>query len=221
LPAVRKGKGERRRFGRIRLDHPMNGRFGEAPVQILDISITGALIAHEGRRPQGEQRRLTLEWEERTLELTCAIVRSTVWRLARGAGEQSVYHSGLRLIEASAEAQELLREVIAARILRALEEQKANARGVPPLAAYMYQPGKGDLFRRCELMDGTWRRTETTHPQQPANGFTVAADVPPEQVDMLCETWETTTAEGRRLTRLLAELSISKAEGVPVRRYVP
>ena len=37
---------------------------------------------------------------------------------------------------------------------------------------------------------------------------------------MLCHTWENTTTEGRRLTQMLAELSISKSGGdsdAPVR----
>ena len=85
----------------------------------------------------------------------------------------------------------------------------------------MYQPGKGELYRRCELVDGVWRQTETTRPQQPMNGFTISAEVDPYHVSMLCDTWERTTAEGRRLTRLLAELSISTTEGIPTRRYVP
>lgn len=218
---VQRAKRERRRFGRIRLDQPLPARFGDAPVHVADVSINGLLIVHEGRHAPGEQRRLRLEWEGQPVDLVCAIVRSTVWKLAKTAGTQSVYRSGLRIVEGSAEALERLRELIAARILRALEEQKANARGVPPLAAYMYQPGKGDLYRRCEFIDGTWRRTETTHFQQPPNGFTVAADLDAEQIDLLCQTWENTSAEGRRLTQLLAELSISKAEGIPVRRYVP
>ena len=218
---MQKSKRERRRYGRIELDRPIPARFGDARVQVVDVSVNGLLIAHEGRHPPGEQRRLRIEWDGATVDVLCSIVRSTVWRLARAAGEQSVYRSGLRIVQASADSLERLRELIAARILRALEEQKANARGIPPLAAYMYQPGKGDLYRRCEFMDGKWRRTETTHPQQPPNGFTVAADVDPAQIDLLCQTWEGTTTEGRRLTHMLAELSISKAEGIPVRRYVP
>jgi hypothetical protein len=30
-----------------------------------------------------------------------------------------------------------------------------------------------------------------------------------------------TTAEGRRLTQMLAALSISRNEGIPTRRYIP
>ncbi len=212
---------ERRQYGRIKLDLPLNARFGDARVKVSEISVIGFLIAHEGRLAPAETRRLVVDWQGSIIEFTCTLVRSTLWRLAKAMGEQSIYHSGVRIVESSRVAFERLRELIADRILRALDEQKANAHGIPPLAAYMYQPEKGDLFRRCELVNGVWRKTETIRPEQPMNGFTISAEVDPEHVAMLCRTWETTTAEVRRLTRLLAELSISKHEGVPTRRYVP
>jgi hypothetical protein len=213
--------GERRRYGRIKLDEPLPARFGDTRTKAIEVSMVGFRVAHEGRLPVGEQRPLLIEWQGASLELGCSLVRSTLWRLAKGMGEQSIYHSGLRIVESSRESFDRLRELIAERILRALEEQKANARGIPPLAAYMYQPEKGDLFRRCEFIDGVWRKTETIRTSQPPNGFTVAAEVEPYLVEMLCNTWEHTTEEGRRLTRMLAELSVSKAEGIPTRRYVP
>ena len=114
-----------------------------------------------------------------------------------------------------------LREFIADRVTRALEEQKANARGIPPVGKYTFQVGKGDRYRRCEFIDNAWRKTDTTTPQQPANGFTVSAELESTTVDLLCRTYETTTEEGRRLTQMLAELSIKKTEGTPTRRYVP
>jgi hypothetical protein len=212
---------ERRRFGRIRLDLPLRARFGDSRVRVIELSISGFLIAHEGRVAPGDTRSLHMEWEGYRLDLGCSVVRSTLYRLAKSASESSIYHSGLRIVETSREGFEHLREMIAERVIRALEEQKANARGIPPLAAYMYQPEKGDLYRRCELIDGVWRKSETTHPDQPRNGFTVSAEVSPEHIQILCETWTRTTAEGRRLTQMLAELSISKAEGIPTRRYVP
>lgn len=181
----------------------------------------GFLAAHEGRIAPGETRRLLVHADGANLSLTCTVTRATLWRLAKTMGEQSIYHSGLRITDMSPDSLKLLRDVIAERVLRALDEQRANARGIPPLAAYMYQPGKGELFRRCEFINGVWRKTETIRSNQPANGFTVSAEVDPQHVDMLCQTWEATTAEGRRLTQLLAELSISPNEGVPVRRYVP
>lgn len=215
------GDQERRRYGRIKLDEPLAARFGETRAKVIELSIVGFRIAHEGRIAAGEHRPLLVDWQGTSIALGCLLVRSTLWRLAKRMGELSIYHSGLRIVETSRESFESLRELIGERILRALEEQKANAHGIPPLAAYMYQPEKGDLFRRCEFVDGVWRKTETIRSTQPPNGFTVSAEVDPHHVDMLCETWETTTDEGRRLTRMLAELSVSKAEGIPTRRYVP
>ena len=57
--------------------------------------------------------------------------------------------------------------------------------------------------------------------KQPANGFTVSAAETDENVSMLCDAYEAGDAENRRLIRIMAELSISKAEGIPTRRYEP
>lgn len=212
---------ERRRSGRIRLDEVLRARFGETPVVVLELSVVGFLIAHEGRLPPPTTAPLVLAWQESTIGLECAVVRTSLYRLARNLGEKSVYHTGLRIVRYAGDDFDRLRHFIAERIMRALAEMKANARGIPPLSAYMYQPGKGELYLRCELVNGTWRKTETIRTQQPPNGFTISVEVDPEHVAMLCDTWEQTTAEGRRLTQLLAELSISRAEGIPTRRYVP
>ena len=212
---------ERRRYGRIRLEEPLAGRFGVSRVAVFEVSVNGFMIAHEVRYAPGEVDHLVVDWEGTSLDLICRLVRSTIFRLAKSLGEKSIYHSGLQIVDSIGDAYEKLRELMAARIIRALEEQKSNARGIPPLAAYMYQPGKGDLYRRCEMVGGEWRKSETSHAEQPPHGFTVSAEVEPEAVELLCRTWEMTTAEGRRLTQMLAALSISRKEGVPTRRYVP
>lgn len=212
---------ERRRYGRVRLETPLSADFAGTRARVLEISVVGILIAHEGKLAPGTTHTLKLDWDGAMLEFVCRVARSTLWRLAKSAGERSIYHSGLRIMQAQGDSSLRLRELLAERIIRALEEQKANARGIPPLAAYMYQPGKGELYRRCELIDGVWRKSETIRPQQPPNGFTISADIPPAQVEILCRTWEMTTPEGRRLTQMLAELSMDQREGVPVRRYEP
>ena len=212
---------ERRRYGRIRLDSALHGQLQDSRVRIMEMSVTGFRIAHEARFATNQPLDLVIDWEGRRIRLVCTVVRTTLWRLAKSLGERSIYHSGLRVTESIDDSFNTLRELMHERILRALDEQKANARGIPPLAVYMYQPEKGELYRRCEFMNGVWRKTETIRPNQPTHGFTISAEVDPIHVDMLCETWEHTTTEGRRLTQMLAELSISKGEGVPTRRYVP
>ena len=190
-------------------------------MRVLELSVTGFQVAHEARYAPGEVDHLVVDWGGTKLDLVCRLMRSTLWRLAKSLSEKSIYHSGLQIIDAIGDSYEKLRELIAERIIRALEEQKANARGIPPLAAYMYQPGKGDLYRRCELVAGVWRKQETSRADQPPDGFTISAEVEPEHVELLCRTWEMTTPEGRRLTQMLAALSISKREGIPTRRFVP
>jgi hypothetical protein len=211
---------ERRRYGRIRLDPAIRGLYGAEEVRVTEVSVVGFRVTHQ-RALEPEPRPLLIDWNGRRMELTCRAERSALVRLAKNASERNTYQSGVQIVEASPEARAQLHDFIAERIIRALDEQKANARGLPPLAAYMYQPGKGDLFRRCEWVSGTWRKAETTRDDQPPHGFTISAEVAPEHVDLLCRTWETTTDEGRRLTQLLAELSIRKSEGVPTRRYIP
>lgn len=212
---------DRRRYGRVRLDDPLRAQFGDARIAIYELSVVGFLVAHEKRYAPGETDHLILEWDGKQIDLICRLIRSNLWRLAKTIGERSVYHSGLQIVETIGDSYLRLRELIAARIIRALEEMKANARGIPPLTAYMYQPGKGELFRRCEFIAGEWRKTETIRATQPPHGFTISADIDEREVELLCATWEATGAEGRRLTQLLAELSIDKKEGIPVRRYVP
>jgi hypothetical protein len=140
-------------------------------VRILELSVVGFLVAHEGRLAPSSTHPLSIQREEATIELECAAIRSTLYRLAKNMGESSVYHTGLHIVRYANDQFDRLRGLIFDRIVRALDEMKANARGIPPLAAYMYQPEKGELYRRCELVNGVWRKTETIRAQQPANGL--------------------------------------------------
>jgi PilZ domain-containing protein len=212
---------ERRQFHRIHLDAPLPARMGGVPVRLIDLSLNGARIVGEARFGPGTQHELQFDWDMKTLRVNCTVVRCTLFSFAKAPGEKSTYQSGLRITETIGDSDRLMRELIGTYVIRALEEQQANARGIPPIGPYVYIEGKGDRFRRCELVDGKWRRSETTRPDQPPNGFTISAEVRSHYVDLLCETYQQSDEDGRRLTQTLAQLSISKAEGVPTRRYIP
>ena len=212
---------DRRRFGRIDLEKPLKGFVGDVLVSVVEVSIVGFRVLHEQRFPPGDESEVRIEWDGRQMRFGCHIVRSTLFRLGRTPAEKSVYQSGIRIDRSYEESDTVLRDLIAHRVIRALDEQKANARGVPPVLNYVYQVGKGDRYRRCELNDGRWRKFDTTRAEQPVEGFTVSAETDPAHVDMLCKTYEVMASEGRRLTKMLAELSIRKTEGTPTRRYIP
>jgi hypothetical protein len=213
---------ERRRFQRVTLVRPLVARIGAARVFLLDASLSGLRVAHQGNIPaEGSTCAILFEWEGIPVALECRITRNRIQKTARNAREKSVYHAGMEIVRASGEAMKTLRDMIASLVARALDEQKANARGIPAVAAQTFQTGKGTQFLRYEITNGTWRRTETTRPDQPMNGFTISAEEPDTHIAMLCETYLSSDAEGRKLIKLMAELSISKAEGVPTRRYSP
>lgn len=214
---------ERRQYGRVEVDPPLRASLDGMPVSVVDASVTGFRIAHDGRIAPIPTRRLRVEWEEKTMEFGVVVARSKLFQIAQHAGEPTTYHSGIHILESVGDSERILRDFIAGRVIRALDEMKANARGLPPsLSNYTYPGVKSDRFRRCELIDGRWRKMETTNRSQPEEGFTVSIEVDNRHVDLLCSLYETTAEEGKRLTKILAELSISRAEGTtPTRRYVP
>ena len=206
----------------MKLSRPLAGRIGTARVYLVDASVEGLRIAHQGALTAiGQRSSVSFDWEGQTIELDCEVVHNTLFKLAKNADEKSTHHAGLRIVQASDASRAVLKQMIADVVARALDEQKANARGIPATAAQAFQTGKGSDFVRCELVDGSWRRTVTTRPEQPANGFTISAEEPAEQIEMLCATFASSDAEGRKLIQLMAEMSISKSEGIPTRRYNP
>lgn len=204
------------------LVRPLVARVGTARVFVLEASLNGLSIAHQGNiPPEGSTCVIIFEWDSIPITMECQITRNTLQKLARNDQEKSVYHASMEIIRASDEAMKTLRDMITSLVARALDEQKANARGIPAVAAQTFQTGKGNQFLRYELLNGTWRRTETTRPDQPMHGFTISAEEAQEHIDMLCETYVSSDAASRKLIKLMAELSISKAEGIPTRRYSP
>jgi hypothetical protein len=206
----------------VKLPQPLGGRAGAARVFLVDASVEGIRVAHQGALPKlGETCRLSFDWHGHPIELDCKVIHNALFKLAKADGEKSVYHAGLQITDADNASRTNLKTLISDCVARALDEQKANARGVPATVAQSFQTGKGNDFIRCEFVDGTWRKTTTSRPEQPANGFTISAEEGREQIDMLCETFQNADPAGRKLIRTLAEMSISKAEGVPTRRYTP
>jgi len=214
---------ERRSYGRVHLETKLRGSVDAVPIFVTEMSVSGVRVLHENRVPASPDglHQLWFEWNEHTLRFQVELIRTTIARLAKKPGEKSLYDSGLRFFRGDAKSSDLLRDLIAEYVVRSLNEQLANAHGIPPLAAYSYQTGKGNRYRRCEFVNDAWHKSETFDPQQPELGFTISAELDPEQVEILCKTWEAVGPEGRRLTQLLAQLSISKTEGIPTRRYEP
>ena len=104
---------ERRKFQRLNLIEPIEGRFDLAPVRILDVSATGALLLHEGIIPEGARGLLRFPWRGEEILVVSEVRRSDEGR------------SGLEFVADS----EPLRAALAASVSELLRAQEANAEG--------------------------------------------------------------------------------------------
>lgn len=214
---------ERRRVQRVRLATPLRGTIGPIRIFIVDLSLRGLRVAHqESIGAIGDRCALRAEWDGRQIDLTCTIVRTAIHRAADAHSARTLYHSGLAMGQVNAASAMALRAIIEHHVALALDEQKANARGVPAVAAQSFQTGNARHFVRHELILGRWREVATTDPTQPENGFTVAVTHTPEEVQLLRTAYEQGGISGNRdLIKKLAQLSITGGDGIPTRKYTP
>ena len=204
---------DRREFQRLHLAKPILAQFGDGNALILDIGVGGALIEHHGRIEQGEQRRLTFRWKGEDVAFECVVTRTRVVR-ERPTMDTVTAHTGIHFVESHGRSDEHLNDMMATFVGRVLSAQRANASGMGggPDALTLAQLGAARRMRSEGWMtyrwqDGEWEITPANSPQQPEDGFTVAAYEDEDELRALCETYETANDEGRRLIRLVAELS--------------
>lgn len=216
-------KNERRRVQRVRLPQPLKATVDGTRAFIVDVSLRGLRVMHQDEIGLIASKCIVRsEWDGRALELHCSIVRTALHRSSTDGGGRATYHSGLVITRAVGVSSVTLRRLIEHHVERALDEQKANARGIPPLAAQSIQTGGVSAFVRHEYRLGRWREITTHSSEQPDHGFTIAAQTTPSEVEMLRKAYERAkTANDLAVIRRLAEMSVNSAEIVQARRYTP
>ena len=228
-----------RRVQRVHLAQPLVARLGSTQVLLVDISTLGARVEHHVPLTAGALARLHFNWDEESIVAECRIVRSRLERFSVGSDGLTVYHSGLEFHTISLEMRDRLKRMLSVFISRALEEQKLNARGVMP----QHQIDKMPIFRfggqltantkdkeSTSLLpqsrmaketgyvcyayeNNTWRRKRTHDPGQPMEGFTISALEDHAQAELLCDAYQRSDRDGRRMIQLFAQLSIAEGEG--------
>jgi hypothetical protein len=198
---------ERREYQRLALTKPLAGRFIKMKIRLLDVSATGALIEADTEIPSGKLGTLTFTWRKHKVKIKAEAVRTM--------SDQA----GLKFTEDS----DQLRELIAESATEVLRAQEANMDGdrvrniisgdetLTSASAGLRAAG----YVTWTLQPEGWKRRKSLLPDQPENGFTLAASEPEDQVALLCKTYENGNEEQRRLTRLLAELSVATVRPNP------
>ena len=201
---------DRREFQRLRLAKPLLALLDGQNALILDIGISGAFIEHYGQREAGDRMRLLFRWKGIDVNFTAEVAHTTVVRKTANA---LVSHSGVRFVEAHHDAEARLNDMMATLVGKMLAAQKANA-GATETAVSSALTDMGGARRSrtrgyitYRVQDGAWTREFSDTPTQPLNGFTVAAYEDEQELESLCQAWDTADSEGRRLIRLVAELS--------------
>jgi hypothetical protein len=204
---------DRRIFQRLRLARPILGTLDRQNALILDLGVAGAFIEHYGVTTSSQDCRLQFHWQGHDIEYVCEVARTLVVRVT---GNDVVSHTGLRFIEPVGESETHLHDLMAAFVGNVLAAQKANKDGVRLDKDHMALMEIGGArrtrvrgFQRYRLQPGGgWIHRTTLDPKQPADGFTVAAYEHEEDLEVLCNAYEIADEEGRRLIRLVSELSV-------------
>jgi hypothetical protein len=206
---------DRREFQRLRLTQPILAQMGEQNALILDVGIGGAFLEHYGVVEPGHAFTLRFRWQGEDIDLLCEIARTEVVRAPAGDGKSTVSHSGVRFVTSSQESTTRLQDLIGTFLGKLLAAQKANASGERDEsgATMLARLGEARRMRTSGFLAyhfdaGAWTRTATHSAKQPEDGFTVAAFEEQDEVEALCRTYAQADEEGRRLIRMVAELTL-------------
>ncbi|MGN6182555.1 MAG: PilZ domain-containing protein [Thermoanaerobaculia bacterium] len=209
---------DRREFQRLKLSKPILGTLGSANALVLDIGMAGAFVEHYGTAEPGEKLDLTFRWQGEEVAFHCEVVRSSVVKQPGGDGKSVLSQTGLHFETPVGDSNDKLQNLIADFVGRILAAQKANAAGETGRSAgetILATIGQARRSRSrgyvsYRLKDGRWWRIPTTSAVQPLDGFTVGDHEDELEVETLCNAYETADDEGKRLIRMVAELSTAR-----------
>jgi len=200
---------DRREFERLRLAKPILALLDGQNALILDIGISGAFVEHYGQTNPGDRFTLLFRWKGMDVEFVAEVAHTVI---VRKTGNAEVSHTGLRFTQPIGEAEKRLNDMVGTFVGKVLAAQKANAGATQPSDSALVDLGgarrsRTRSFLTFRFQNGTWSRSTTESPAQPSDGFTVAGYEDDEELQSLCQAYQIADEEGRRLIKLVAELS--------------
>jgi len=197
-----------RKTGRVTLQRPVPAVADGETAYVVDASVRGVRLSHQGFFSQGTKHDVEFEWDGHLIRF----VGEIRWTRAERESSRGVYQSGIEIANIRTDYQKALRGLIQHCVERALDEQKANVT--------FTQSDQSQLYTRHEFVHGVWRKMTTADGRQPHSGFTVPSTESRTQVEMLRAAYEVADASMRQVIRQLAQISIDENAG-PSRRYKP
>ena len=193
---------ERRQFQRLNLTRPIDGWFSDHPVLIVEVSASGAKIVHDDPITRNSRGLLRFPWRGKDVEILSQITRT------EGA------RSGVHFLEHNAALMQMITdsasEVLRAQQANAAGDRERNVVGDETLTAVSAAIRVSSGFLQYRLTTDGWKCHRVLLPDQPEDGFTVSANETQEQIDLLCSTYESGDEEAKRMTRMIAEVSVTR-----------
>jgi len=205
---------ERREAQRLKLAKPILATLDGHSALILDIGVSSAFVEHRGRAVKGLKFQLSWRWQGEEVAFDAEVVRSSVVR--EGGEEGVVSHSATIFVNAHGDAEERLQEMMTTFVGHILDAHRANAAAQGVGHTVLARVGEARRARSRGLKryqwDGeNWSSSSTDDRTQSEDGFTVAAYEDEDELATLCRAYQDSDEEGRRLIRLIAELSVRSA----------
>ena len=103
-----------RHSARVTFPQPPEGRIGRRSVFVIDVSLGGIRVAQQDKTLAiGQPRKVTFEWNGRRASFMCELR----WlhpqqRLGTGSYGRNIYHAGYQVINGTAEAYDIVREIL-------------------------------------------------------------------------------------------------------------
>jgi hypothetical protein len=201
-----------------RAAYRLPAKLGELRVVLIDYSAEGVLVEHYRPLREGEDPLFVLEWDGECVEEACRLGNSDKFPIAWGSSIK-VFRTTLHFLRPDGRTLEIMDRIIRERHRISVSLQMANASGhaASPLNEPVFHeglvgPARGgeeavEFLRMC--WNGcSWSSVCTPEPAQPPDGFTIDAAEPSRQIHSLCELYEKSTLEGRRLIQAQARLSV-------------
>ncbi len=205
---------ERREFQRLQLDPPIPGTFSATAVSLIEVGVLGCRF-HHGEPLTDETGELRFSHYGEEIAMKCEVVRTNDSQHAKYPG--SGLESGIRFLAAIGESGDRLRTMLADLVSKELNLRRNTPIDSNPIDGDKTVRGTDAQYLSYRFENGIWQRRRIFLPEQPSNGFTVARVEDSEEMQRLCRVYQSSDAEGQRLIRLFAELSVSDLLQIPPR----
>jgi hypothetical protein len=195
---------ERRRAVRTRPHRVVNVIAGRHDGTLVDLSLRGMRLRHEGPLSRGAGVRVSFTWEKERFAAQGEVLATRVVTLGGNDGEAAIFESRLRFVSMALEDVDALARIMTDMACRELRAWVGNFHGTPE--PFLTQPETRVAgFIRCRFIYRRWEKKWTRDAAQPTDGFTLPATTEWNEVDALCRFWEDMNDDARQLVRVTAD----------------